>query len=71
MSMWMIFRWRDGGPAWLAVVFVGHVAVPAGSSLTPAGDDPERPVRKRSLQLQRLVRRRGHPGLDFFRLSLG
>src|ERR1700731_946085 len=35
--------------------------------LDAAGDDPERAVRKRPLQLQRLVRTRSHPGLDFFR----
>jgi hypothetical protein len=31
------------------------------------GDDPERPVGKRSLQLQGLVRRHRHPGLHFVR----
>jgi hypothetical protein len=35
--------------------------------LDAAGDDPERAVRKRVLQLQGLVWRRGHPGLDFVR----
>ena len=35
--------------------------------LDAAGDDPERPVRKRPLQLQGLVRRGRHPGLDFVR----
>jgi hypothetical protein len=35
--------------------------------LDAAGDDSERPVRKRPLQLQRLIRWRGHPGLDFVR----
>ncbi len=30
-----------------------------------AGDDPERTVRQRPLQLEGLVRRRGHPGFDF------
>jgi hypothetical protein len=32
--------------------------------LHAAGDDPERAVRKRPLQLDGLVRRRGHPGLN-------
>ena len=35
--------------------------------LDAAGHDPERPVRKRSLQLERLLRRRSHPGLDLLR----
>ena len=34
--------------------------------LGAAGHDPEHSVRKRPLQLEGLVRRRRHPGFDFF-----
>ncbi len=55
------------GSCLVVIVLVGHVVWPGRIFLDAAGDDPERPVRKRPLQLQGLVRRGRHPGLDFVR----
>jgi hypothetical protein len=64
MSTWMILRWRDEVRAWSSVSSVtwsGRVFLDA------AGDDLERSIRKRPLQLQGLVQRGRHPGLGFVR----
>src|ERR1700704_48127 len=67
MSTWMILRWRPGGSAWSRHRPRWSRCLPGWIFLDAAGDDFERPARKRPLQLQDLVRRSRHPGLDFFR----
>src|SRR5260370_40783255 len=65
MSTWMILRCRGEGPAWSS--FSSVTLLPGRVFLDAAGDDPDRPVRKWTLQPEGLVRRGRHPGLDFVR----